>query len=325
MNRILRPLLLFLLLFGACLSLCACGFMKGLFSYDKEHTVTFKVGNETQSVSVAAGETVSPPKNPKMENRIFSGWYIDEKCTKEYDFSSSVDSDKTLYAGFVLDGAAITNSITLRVMPALVTVKNTYRTSLGEEITSQGSGFIYKMENGRAYAITNCHVAYSPSPLQAITVKDFQGETHEARLFRKTPVSKAAISAEYDLAILSFPYVGNALKVLPLASQEAGVGDEVISLGSPQNQSHAITYGRVLDVCTVNLQNGTLEESNVTFEVLYHSAAITNGSSGGPLLGADLTVVGVNYAGTKPEQGEGFGKGCAVPLSKLLEFLILYS
>lgn len=320
MKRFLRILLPCLLLCALLISLLGCS----LFPMDGEHTVTFRIGNKQEQVSVASGGVVSPPKSPKMENRIFSGWYTDAACKEAYDFSTPVFRDKTLYAGFVLDGAALTNAITLDVMPALVTVKNVYRTSLSEEISSQGSGYIYKIENGTAYVITNCHVAYSPSPLQSITVRDFQGEMHEARIYRKNPSMEPSISAAYDLAILTFTYYGSTLRELPLAQKEVAIGNEVISLGSPQNQSHAITYGKVLDFTAVDLKDSAPLESNVTFEVIYHSAAINNGSSGGPLLNGDLAVVGVNYAGTVPAEGERFGKGCAVPLLKLEEFILLY-
>ena len=58
--------------------------------------------------------------------------------------------------------------------------------------------------------------------------------------------------------------------------------------------------------------------SNVTFEVVYHNAFINNGSSGGPLLDANLRVVGVNYAGNSS------GIGYAIPAVKVNEFLRNY-
>ncbi len=324
MKRIFKPLFALMLSVLLIFPLSSCSLWNALFAFDKEHEVTFVCGEKENAVTVREGEVVSPPKTPKAENKIFVGWYTDAECTKEYDFSSPVTADMRLYADFVLDGAAVTNAITLEVMPALVTVENTYRSSPSSEVMAQGSGFIYKIEGGRAFVMTNCHVAYAPVAYQSITVKDFQGEVYNAQIYRKTLISSPAISAEHDLAILVFPYNGDALRSLSLAESDVRLGDEVISLGSPQNQSHAITYGEVLDFCTVDLQNGTPEESNVTFAVIHHSAVITGGSSGGPLLGEDLTVVGVNYAGTKPAEGESFAKGCAVPLSKLLEFLLLY-
>ncbi len=324
MKRIFKPLLALMLALALAFSLSSCSVLNTLFASDGSHEVTFVCAGEESAVSVRAGSVVSPPKTPKRENRIFAGWFTDEECKKEYDFSTPVTRDMRLYADFVSDGAALTNAITLEVMPALVTVENVYRSSPSSETKAQGSGFIYKIEGGRAFVLTNCHVAYATSAFQSITVKDFRGEEYQAQIYRKSPISDPAISAEYDLAILVFPYSGDSLCALSFADADVRIGDEVVSLGSPQNQSHAITFGEVLDFCTVNLVGGSAEESNVTFAVIHHSAAITSGSSGGPVLDADLMVVGVNYAGTKPEEGEIFGMGCAVPLSKVLEFLILY-
>ena len=311
-----RRFLSLLLCLCLLLSLCACD-----LSNVARVNVTFVTEGRESIVSVPLGDVVSPPKTPRLEGRIFDGWYTDEACKQEYDFSSPVLSSLTLYAGFVLDGAALTNAITQSVMPALVTVSNVYSLKNGREWESQGSGFIYKIEGGRAYVLTNCHVAYAPSALQSLIVTDFQGEAHEAVIHRKTPYSEKAISAEYDLAILSFPYKGTALSSLPFAKEDPITSEEVISLGSPKNQSHAITFGEVLDFRYAELPDSTAEESNVTFKIIFHTAAIANGSSGGPLLNGNLELVGVNYAGLAPTEGETFGKGCAVPLSKVLEFL----
>ncbi len=318
MKRIFLPLLL---CFCVLFSLCGCAFSDFTEEAGIKVNVTFVCEGEAQSVSVPLGEVVSPPKTPRIEGKLFNGWYTDEACETEYDFSSPVLAETVLYAGFVLDGAMLTNAITQNVMGSLVTVSNTYPLPNGREWEAQGSGFIYKIEGGRAYALTNCHVAYAPSHRQTIRITDFQGEEYEAVIHRKNLYSNPAISADYDLAILSFPYTGSTLSVIPFAKENAMIGEGVISLGSPKNQSHAITFGEVLGYRLASLPDSSKEESNVAFKIVYHTAAISNGSSGGPLLNGDLALIGVNYAGLPAEEGEVFSKGCAVPLSKVLEFL----
>ena len=315
-----RKILSLFICFSILFSLCGCSFSDGV---GIEVKVTFVCADTSQSVFVPLGEVVSPPKTPHIKGKLFSGWYTDEACENEYDFSSPVLTERVLYAGFVLDGAVLTNAITQSVMPSLVTVSNSYFINGGEWI-SQGSGFVYKLEGGRAYVLTNCHVAYAPTKMKTITVTDFQGEEYKATVHRRDLLADPAISADYDLAILSFPYAGDALSAIPFAKENAVVGEEVISLGSPKNQSHAITFGEVLDYRTAALPESAKEESNVTFEIIHHTAPIANGSSGGPLLNGDLALVGVNYAGIPPENGEAFGKGCAVPLDQVLQFLSLY-
>ena len=322
MKHIFRPFIALALCFSLILALSGCSLIGSVVSGETVD-VTFVVGDKAETVSVPHGEVVSPPLTPKMENRIFSGWYTEPACENEYDFSTPVRRSLSLYAGFVLDGAAITNAITLSLMSSLVTVENVYPSGGGREVVAQGSGFIYRIENGRAYVLTNCHVVYAPSGRQTLTVKDFQGESHVATVYRNSD-HRSAISADYDLAILTFHYDGNSLTSIPFASQNSAEGDEVISLGSPENQSHAITFGASLGYRKANVEGSSPEESNVAFDIIYHTAAITNGSSGGPLLNGDLELIGVNYAGLPPAEGESFGRGCAVPLSKVMVFLSLY-
>ena len=315
-----KRLLSLLLCIGVLFSLCACS----LTEDGVRVKVNFVAEGEKTTVSTPLGSAVSPPLTPRVEGKLFNGWFVDEECTEEYDFSTPVYRELTLYADFVLDGAALTNAITSRVMPSIVTVSNRY-VSEGREWEAQGSGFIYKIEGGIAYLLTNCHVVYAPTHVQSIRVTDFRGEEYEARIYRRDPFSDPAIDPSYDLAIVSFAYTGDTLAALPFAEEGVTEGDEVISLGAPQNQSHAITFGEMLGLRIANLPDSDVRESAVSAPVIFHSALIASGSSGGPLLNGDLALVGVNYAGLAPEEGETLGSGCAVPLNMVLEFLSIYS
>ena len=68
-----------------------------------EATVTFDAnwadGTDT-AVNVEIGGTVTQPPAPTRGGYVFTGWYTDAACTTEYAFSSSVNSDITLYAGW---------------------------------------------------------------------------------------------------------------------------------------------------------------------------------------------------------------------------------
>ena len=294
-----------------------------------EYTVTFDFNNgeEDKKITVNAGNTVQTPNDPQKENYIFLGWYTDESFTKKYDFSKIVNYNLHLYARYEIDAESIVNEITTSTVHALVKIYNkSYSNSFMGQVSSiqQGSGVCFHTQGGYYYVLTNCHVAYSSADQQTITVEDFRGEKHEATIYRKNASASPAIAAEYDLAILTFLYDGDELSVIPFADQSARAGDEVISLGSPGNQSHAITYGEMLGLRLANLAESDPKESNVTFEIIYHTAAVTNGSSGGPLINGDLALVGVNYAGIHGENNDSFGHGCAVPIEKVREFLALY-
>lgn len=69
------------------------------FSKNGNFEVTFdSFGKERSSKEVAAGNVVQKPNNPLKKGYKFVGWYEDENYSKEYNFSSSVYDNLTLYA-----------------------------------------------------------------------------------------------------------------------------------------------------------------------------------------------------------------------------------
>ena len=67
-------------------------------------TVTFNTmgGSSLASQSVQRGSYAIRPKTPTKEGFIFDGWYIEEECTNEFDFTSTlVTGDTTLYAKWI--------------------------------------------------------------------------------------------------------------------------------------------------------------------------------------------------------------------------------
>lgn len=68
-------------------------------------TVTFNTdgGNsiDPQYLLSGANETaIKPTVEPTKEGYIFKGWYVNKECTTEYDFTSPVTTDITIYAGW---------------------------------------------------------------------------------------------------------------------------------------------------------------------------------------------------------------------------------
>lgn len=73
----------------------------------REYTVSFHCLADNAAVehmpaeqTVAYGETASPPPFPAREGYIFDAWYLDEGCTKAYDFTTAVKGDTALFAGW---------------------------------------------------------------------------------------------------------------------------------------------------------------------------------------------------------------------------------
>ena len=69
---------------------------------EKTYTVTFDLnyGSATRYdvKTVKEGETVSKPSNPSRSGYSFSGWYAEKSGGRQFDFSTSITSDLTLYA-----------------------------------------------------------------------------------------------------------------------------------------------------------------------------------------------------------------------------------
>ena len=287
-----------------------------------QHTVTFCMDGQTTAVKVDDGKQVSMPASPKKENYIFLGWFTDSGCSNRYDFSSAVEKDLTLYAGFTLDAASLTNEITLNTVKSLVTVVNmSYNSRMGvvtASVTEQGSGVIFAQENGYYYLLTNCHVAVKATEYssQKITVNDYLGNEYSGTIY--SGKGTAACSADYDLACISFRMDSETPLAVCEISSDPQTGDDVISLGAPLGQRNAITFGEVKGKNSVTLNTETYQ-SNVQFPVLRHSAPIDHGSSGGPLLNSELKICGINYAGT-----ENGGAYYAIPTEKVNEFLAKY-
>ena len=67
-------------------------------------TVTFDYlghGTAREPALVKRGKTFTKPSNPHVTGYTFSGWYTDAACENEYNFSTVVDDNFTLYAKWV--------------------------------------------------------------------------------------------------------------------------------------------------------------------------------------------------------------------------------
>lgn len=297
---------------------------------ESKYCVTFVYNNNTANkvVTVNKGATVQTPNDPTKANYIFTGWYTDKTFYNKYDFSKAVTQSFTLYAAYELDATTITNEISRNTIRGIVKIYNkSYNSFLGIETsssTAQGSGFCFHIQNGYYYVLTNCHVAKKNDSYsnQKITIEDYQGNSYTGYIYKNSNKSYEAIAASYDLACLYFKPTSTNVKALSISS-DPSISDDVVSLGAPKGQSNFITFGSVNTYKKVTLSNTSTSQSNVQFEVIEHTAWIDGGSSGGPLLNANLQVVGVNYAGSDKTQ-TSVNRSYAIPASSVNEFLRSY-
>jgi len=281
------------------------------------YTITFNDNNGgVTTTSVNAGSSVSEPSDPTKTNYVFNYWATDSSLTTPYDFNDAVTIDTTLYAKYYLDYATVVNEITAEKIKSNVTI---YTTSSGfrTSSSSQGSGVIFYETSRYYYALTNNHVteASTGSYMTTYRVEDYEGTTYNGSLIYE--------SSDYDLAVVAFAKSRVVdLTIAALATTDPSVEEEIIAVGQPEGQLNAITFGKVLEYSTLTLDDST-SSSNVTFDVIKHSAPLDHGSSGGALYNTNLELVGINYAGATDTDGS-YLYGGAIPINKINEFLNNY-
>lgn len=289
--------------------------------------VNFYVDGELYlSEDVVLGQSVATPKNPEKENHVFIGWRTEGDPAYMYDFSFKVMNSINLHACFTLDTVAVGNMIAEKILKSTVQVFNTATNTGGEEISemsmSQGSGVVIKIASGCCYVLTNAHVVdkiegYSNHKL---TVRDPWGYSYDAEIYIDQSTKIAAISEDYDLAVIRFRYSPNPDQQLGIINlgDDAKIGDYVVAVGSPEGLMNAVTYGKALVYQRINASKDDPIDK-IPFEVLYYNAPTNHGSSGGALVDAYGKLVGISFAGV--EDGE---YGCAIPVSKVKEFLSVF-
>ena len=233
--------------------------------------------------------------------------------------SGGSDGSVDLSNGIITEGIIEANfTVTLNSKRTL------YFGNVTAEISSQGSGVVFdkvSLAGGgyTYYVLTNNHVIYQDTEGYnrfEYSVRDCYGVVYESSLIAYDP--------NYDLAVVSFT-AEKDYKVLSFATANPKVGDSVVAIGQPTGIINAVTEGKVEKYMAVSVGeedgNVNVNVSNVTFDVIRHSAPLNQGSSGGVLLDKDYKICGINYAAAVVEDSTEFVSGYAVPVLKVKEFL----
>jgi putative serine protease PepD len=161
---------------------------------------------------------------------------------------------------------------------------------------AEGSGFVLDRSG---HIVTNEHVV---SGAQALTVRFADGT--------RAPAKVIGADASDDVAVIQVSGVP-ASKLSPLAfadSSKLQVGSGVVAIGSPYGLEGTVTVGVIsaLDRSIDSPNHSTIAGAIQT------DAAINHGNSGGPLLGGDGKVIGMNSQ-IDSGSGDNSGVGFAVP------------
>src|SRR5215210_711803 len=161
-----------------------------------------------------------------------------------------------------------------------------------------GSGFVI---DEQGHMVTNQHVVNGSD---AVSVRFASGARQEAEVIGE--------DASTDLAVIKVDAPQEALRPLELGDSDAvTVGDPVVAIGNPLDVGISVTTGIVSGVGRpVPAPNDyTIDDAVQT------DAALNPGNSGGPLLDARGTVIGVNALAADAGGGFAQGVGFAIPIN----------
>ena len=164
------------------------------------------------------------------------------------------------------------------------------------KVTSSGTGFFYKKEDGKAYVITNHHVVSGASEIKIVTTNK---ERVVATVLGSDEYEDVAVLQTEEKSAPAIAVIGN--------SEDVSLGDTVFTVGTPVGSEYmgtvtkGILSGKDRQV-TVSLKNGSY-----IMNVLQTDAAINPGNSGGPLCNINGEVIGVNSLKLVEDTIEGMG------------------
>jgi serine protease Do len=169
------------------------------------------------------------------------------------------------------------------------------------ELAAWGTGFII---DPSGIAVTANHVVTGAATLE-VFVGDDDDESFNASFVGSSECS--------DLAVIDIR--GNDFPSLSFASASAGAGTEVYTHGFPVNSERMSTTNGIVSRTDVSGESNWASVDSV----LEHTAKITFGNSGGPLVNGNGEVVGVNYAAFQDvDQNLAIGTEVAQPIVSTL-------
>ena len=172
------------------------------------------------------------------------------------------------------------------------------------EMTSTGTGFIYKTDDKYGYVMTNQHVIDSTDRVVLVLSTD---EEVEGTLLGGDEYLDLAVIRIDKSKVLAVAQIGD--------SSSSSVGDTVFTIGSPMGYEYrgTVTSGILSGkdrMVSVSIGNSSTED--YVMRVLQTDAAINPGNSGGPLLSVNGEVIGINSLKLVEEEIEGMG--FAIPI-----------
>ena len=181
-----------------------------------------------------------------------------------------------------------------------------------EQVSSEGSGVIYKKEGNFAYLVTNTHVI---SGAKKVDIRLADGT--------KVPGEIVGSDTYSDIAVVKIA----ADKVTTVAefgdSDQLTVGETAIAIGSPLGSEYANTVTQ--DIVSSLNRNVSLKSEDgqaISTKAIQTDTAINPGNSGGPLINIQGQVIGITSSKIATNGGTSVeGLGFAIPSNDAINII----
>ena len=180
------------------------------------------------------------------------------------------------------------------------------------QISSEGSGVIYKKEVKYAYLVTNTHVINGAKKVDILLAdgNKVPGEVVGSDVY--SDIAVVRISADKAKAVAEF---GD--------SNQLTVGETAIAIGSPLGTDYAnsVTQG-IISSQGRNVKLKADNGQNISTRALQTDAAINPGNSGGPLINIQGQVIGITSSKISNNgQTSVEGMGFAIPANDVVNII----
>jgi len=181
-----------------------------------------------------------------------------------------------------------------------------------EQVSSEGSGVIYKKDGEYAYIVTNTHVINGASKV-------------DVRLADGTKVPGEIVGSDTfsDIAVVKI----SSEKVTTVAefgdSSKLTVGETAIAIGSPLGSEYAntVTQG-IVSSLDRNVSLKSEDGQAISTKAIQTDTAINPGNSGGPLINIQGQVIGITSSKIASNGGTSVeGLGFAIPSNDAIHII----
>ena len=243
--------------------------------------------------------------NPKQETNTQNSTTITQTSVKnENSTTKAVDKVKDAVVSIITYSANSQNS--LFGYSESDTDTNT------EQVSSQGSGVIYKKDGEYAYIVTNTHVI---NGAKKVDIRLADGT--------KVPGEIVGTDTYSDIAVVKI----SSEKVSAVAefgdSSQLTVGETAIAIGSPLGSEYAntVTQGIISSLNrTVSLKSE--DGQAISTKAIQTDTAINPGNSGGPLINIQGQVIGITSSKIATNGGTSVeGLGFAIPSNDAIKII----